>query len=397
MPLILLVLTVSLAAFTASLAQTLDFQLSDNAFYRMGADVRLRGPGIDFTPPAAVGMPSEVSGGLFLPMDEYLTFPGVESATRVGRYAAKTVVGGNRVQGAYLGIDRADFAESGFWRDDFADERLGTLQNALAVAPEGLLVSSDFMRQRGLRPGDLFRLTVAVGEGEVELDAQIVGELNYFPTWYGTEDGPLFVGNLETVFALTGGEMPYEVWLDTDGPPDKTAIDTALLERRLLGWNWREPYTHIARELNRPERQGLFGQLSIGFITAALLTVLGFFMYALFSFRQRFVTLGILRAVGMSTGQMVTLIAFELAALILSGLTLGTLFGIWISELFIPYLQVGDRAVDLIPPYLVQIAWPEIYRIYGLFLLLFVVALLVLVLLLRRMKIFQAIKLGETI
>ena len=135
----------------------------------------------------------------------------------------------------------------------------------------------------------------------------------------------------------------------------------------------------------------------MGFITAALLTVLGFFMYALFSFRQRFISLGILRAVGMSTGQMIALIAFELAALILSGLTLGTLLGVWVSELFIPYLQLGDAATELVPPYLVEIAWPAIYRIYALFLLLFVVALGVLAMLLRRMKIFQAIKLGETV
>jgi putative ABC transport system permease protein len=45
----------------------------------------------------------------------------------------------------------------------------------------------------------------------------------------------------------------------------------------------------------------------------------------------------------------------------------------------------------------VEIAWPAIYQIYGLFLLLFVAALLLLAVLLRRMKIFQAIKLGESV
>ena len=51
----------------------------------------------------------------------------------------------------------------------------------------------------------------------------------------------------------------------------------------------------------------------------------------------------------------------------------------------------------MIPPFDVQIAWQAIMRIYILFGLLFVVALSVLAGFLLRMKIFQAIKLGETV
>ena len=224
MPLILLVLTVSLATFTASLAQTLDLQLLDAAFYRTGADVQLSGAGVDFSPPNPFGGNDERDGGIYLPMDEYLDFPDVQAATRVGRYPAETVVSGDRVSGVYLGVDRASFGATGFWRYDFAQYRLGSLLNALAAVPDGLLVSRDFMAANGLRPGDLFRLTVNAADGTAELDAQIVGALDYFPTWYAAEDGPLFVGNLETLFAQTGGEMPYEVWLSTGGPVDETAM-----------------------------------------------------------------------------------------------------------------------------------------------------------------------------
>ena len=49
------------------------------------------------------------------------------------------------------------------------------------------------------------------------------------------------------------------------------------------------------------------------------------------------------------------------------------------------------------PPFLVEIAWDAVSRIYILFGALFVVALSVLAALLLRMKIFQAIKLGETV
>jgi putative ABC transport system permease protein len=124
---------------------------------------------------------------------------------------------------------------------------------------------------------------------------------------------------------------------------------------------------------------------------------LGFLLYALFSFRQRFIELGVLRAIGLSSGQMTIFLAWELAFLIFTGLIIGTLLGTWVSYLFIPYLQVGADVTTRIPPFLVEIAWPAIFRIYALFGLLFVGALFVLAVLLLRMKVFQAIKLGETV
>jgi putative ABC transport system permease protein len=394
----LLVLTVSLAAFSASLATTLDLQLNDALLYRTGADVALTGAGVDFTPPGPFEQPTAdtAAGGLFLPLDEYLELPGVVAATRLGRYPAEAQVGETEITGTYLGLDRANFATAAFWRYDFAGQRLGALMNALAAVPEGLLVSRDFLDERGLSPGDLMRLTVTAPDGVVELDAQILAALDYFPTWYAAEAGPLFVGNLDTLFAAAGSDMAYEVWLRTAAAPDTAAFDAALRQRGLFGWRYDEPHTAIAAELGRPERQGLFGQLSVGFIAAALLTVLGFFMYALFSFRQRLISLGILRAMGLSAGQLATLVAFELGVLILSGLGLGTVLGVWISRLFIPYLQIGATTASLIPPYLVEIAWPAVYRITALFGLLFLAAVALLTWLLRRMRLFQAIKLGET-
>ena len=89
--------------------------------------------------------------------------------------------------------------------------------------------------------------------------------------------------------------------------------------------------------------------------------------------------------------------AWELAFLIILGLIAGTLIGSLISQVFIPYLQVGADAMAKTPPFQVEIAWPAIIRIYALFAGLFVVALSALAALLLRMKIFQAIKLGETV
>ena len=91
------------------------------------------------------------------------------------------------------------------------------------------------------------------------------------------------------------------------------------------------------------------------------------------------------------------LLYVQVLVAIMLGVIVGTLLGVLVSQLFIPYLQVGNTPADLVPPFLVEIAWPAIFRIYALFGALFAVALTALAFLLLRMKIFQAIKLGETV
>ncbi len=407
-PLMLLVLTLSLSAFTASLAQTLDQHLYDQMYYQVGADVRLVEMG-ESTETTGIGEAFSGAAGpateeeeeeegpswLFLPVSEHLKVPDVQAAARVGRYKAITRLSGGSQAGTFVGIDRVDFAQVAFWRPDFSPVSLGGLMNALAVTWNGVLVPRSFMSQHALNVGDTFRVRVRTYGQANELDVKIAGAFDLFPTWY-PEDGPLFVGNLDYLFEQAGGQFPYNVWLKTDPDVDHDQIVEGVRDLRLRVLDWDAPLLKVDAEQRRPERQGLFGLLSVGFVAAALLTVLGFLLYALFSFRRRFIELGILRAIGLSSRQMTAFLAWELAFLILVGVVVGTGLGAWVSEMFIPYLQVGTGPSAQTPPFVVKIAWSAIFRIYALFGLLFVGALGGLAALLLRMKIFQAVKLGET-
>ncbi|MBE0695484.1 MAG: ABC transporter permease [Anaerolineaceae bacterium] len=270
--------------------------------------------------------------------------------------------------------------------------------NQLAATPDGVLVPDSFMAEHVLSYGDLITLRIVNYQEAHEVDFHVVGTFKLFPTYYPATS-PLFVANLDYIFEGVGGQFPYNVWMKTGSQAvdvQKMSLEaTTLIGARTIGW--KEPLTVIAKEQTRPERQGLFGVLSVGFSAAALLTVLGFLLYALLSYQRRFVELGVLRAIGLSAGQMTAFLASELAFLIFMGGLIGTVLGVWISNMFIPFLQIGVGQTSQIPPYVVYVAWPAILRVYSLFGLLFVVALGALVVLLRRMKIFQAIKMGETV
>lgn len=418
LPLVLLVLTLSLSAFTATLAGTLDHHLYDQIQYRIGADAVFTDMGDNSDQQTASSQPAAASassgsgqtvnmsaatdtsssaGWYFLPVEDYNKLDSVVDSTRVGRYQATAQFGSQFDTGELLGVDRYNLPNIAYWRADFARQSLGDLMNQLALAPDGLLVSDTFLANHALTLDDVLTLRIAYNDISKEVDFRIAGTFHLFPTYY-PGDATLFVGNLDYIFEAMGVELPYTVWLKTSQPANlQTLSEQAITKIGARTINWKEPVGLIDEEQERPERQGLFGVLSVGFAASALLTVLGFLLYALLSYQRRFVELGVLRAIGLSSGQMIAFLAAELAFLILMGGLVGTGLGVWISNNFIPYLQIGADAQAQIPPYVVYIAWNEILRVYALFGVLFFAALAILVVLLRRMKIFQAIKMGDTV
>lgn len=401
-PLLLLILTLGLAALTASMALTLDDHLVDRVYYEVGGDLRLAESGESTEPPQdpfgsqpPLGEEEEELGPkwLFLPVSDHLLVEGVQEAARVGEYRVRSTLG-NREEGTFIGVDRIDFSGVAFFRRDFAPDSLGGLMNLLALDSRALLVERSFLAHNAMNVGDPLRLELTMIGQRRTVDFVVAGVLDMFPTQY-PEDGPFFVGNLDYAFQQMGDEYPYDVWLATNGERPSEDVVTDLREIGFLVMNHDDARQMILEEQTQPARQGLFGVLSVGFLAAAGLTVLGFLLYAVFSFRQRFIELGVLRAIGLSVGQMAAFLAGEQLALIVTGAVAGTGLGVWASRLFIPFLQVRSGQHPHTPPFVVQVAWGDILQIYSVFGGMLLVAVAVMLVLLIRMRVFEAIKLGE--
>jgi putative ABC transport system permease protein len=398
-PIMLLIITMSLATFTSSMSLTLDQYLYDRAYYMSGTDLRMSDLGQD-TQPATISFGAQPSQSqqnttesgqrvnearwLFVPVSDYLTIPGIIDATRVGRSEVQAFVNNKFDPGVFLGVDRADLPAvvGKAFRSDYAREPLGEIMNSYLAA-------------NGLRVGDRVSLEMSSFGTAQRVPFVIVGDLKLFPTVY--EDKPFFIGNLDYVFEMQGGQFPYEVWATTEPGtvPQEVIRET---ERRGLRVFYQEDADSlIEAELIRPERQGVFGLLSVGFLASAFLTVLGFLFYSVLSFRRRFVELGMLRAIGLSVGQMGMLLTCEQGLIIGIGMGIGTLLGVTASQLFIPFLQVRSDINPNTPPFVVEIAWDQIGIIYGIFGSMLVLAVIITMVLLARMRIFQAVKLGEAV
>ncbi len=421
-PVLLLTLTLAMAAFTSSVAATLDRHLEQQTQYDIGADVKLlqtgqeAGPGDTlawFAPPTQTSSASTgdtSSTGVtptgprwrFLPVTEYLKAPDVLAASRVGDYEmlVNFSVGGGQ-GGRFLGVDRNDLPHVAFWRSDFADQPLMGLMNMLAATPDGVLVPESTLRDNALQVGDRLRVTLSFPDtkAEADMDVQIVGAFKLWPTWYPYREGtgPVFIGNLDYIFDMSGGQMPYDVWLKTRPGADPETVIKEVHQVDNGLWKYQDVRSLIEAEQLQPQRQGLFGMLSIGFIASALLTLFGFVLYAVFSYRRRFIEFGILRAIGFDVRQMMVLLGVELALLLVCGLVGGTALGVWASQFYIPFLQGSISDQTRAVPFLIIIDWARIDLIYMVFGAMFAASMVALVVFLRRLKVFQAIKLGETI
>ncbi len=381
--LFLLMFTVALGLFSATFASTLDTHYADVVRYAVGSDLVIQ---VQW---------EQVQGSSeqrwrYPPFAVVQSIPGVEAATRVLRLPVFVDGLEGNIEATVLGIDRAEFSQAGWWRDDFSQESLGALTNRLALDSRGVLVSSSFIEETGLQVGnELFLIVEGVSR---PIRFAITGVLNYFPTLY-PDDGHFFVGNLDHIYR-TIGNRPYDIWMRLESAASPAAILDTLRARGFIITAATDSRWETAVWRTDPQRTALFGILSLGFIVAIVISGLGFLLHALFALRQRILQFGLLRALGLSTTQITAVVVFEKLFLVLLAVVGGTLIGALTAALFVPLLQIGTAVHGSTPPFVVAPAWGQAVKIYLAFVVMVTVTLAIVIGQLRQLRIYEAIKLG---
>ncbi len=148
---------------------------------------------------------------------------------------------------------------------------------------------------------------------------------------------------------------------------------------------------------DKPERIGLFGILNVGFIATGLMPGIGFLLYSYASLRRRFIQLGILQAIGLSVRQLIASLMIEQFILMSLAIVFGAGIGLVTSLMFVPFLQTGATPGAPIPPFQVQVGWIEAGYLSIAFGIVLAITMLSTMIYLSRLKVFQAVKLGETV
>ncbi len=231
--------------------------------------------------------------------------------------------------------------------------------------------------------------------GSQDIDFYVVGVVDYWPTLYPDEQpfGIVNLNYLQEEYII----QPYSVWLKVNEKARLSEIVETLREHGVWVIGVDDVRGMLIEGRRDPQKMGLFGMLSIGFLVAVAISLMGFFFYTFLSLRQRFLQFGILRAIGLSIGQLVAMLFIEQVLSVGVAVAAGTVLGGWASRLFLPFTKVSADLTGSVPEFLIVISGSDLSKIYLTLGGMLLFGLIGLVVILSRMRLHQAVKLGEEV
>ncbi len=379
---LLLTLTVGLGLYSAAAARTLEGSYADRIYYKNGADVVLDEV---WEYDEETGLYHEPPWGF------HAQTPGVASAARVRittRVSASA--GGKPVgTGSLMAIVPPEFARTAWYRRDLSPYHINAYANLLAKDEEAVLVTPRFLSKHKLVPGD----SITLSESGREVTLVIYGAVAYWPG-LASGQSDFFVANLDYVQEQMGLK-PYQTWLRMTPNATLTPLYDRLSAEHIPLLRASDARVETALARRDPQRTGVYGALTIGFIVSAGLTVLGFLLYAVLSLRSRLLQLGVLRAMGLSIGQLLTALGLEQVYTVGVGLLAGTASGLLAARLYLPLLQLSADLADGLLPFRIVTDPVDRVRLYAVLGVMLLAGFLSLGAVIRSMQIHQAVKLGE--
>ncbi|WP_168123196.1 FtsX-like permease family protein [Paenibacillus sp. HB172176] len=412
---IFLIMTIATGVFSASAARTINANTSDRIQYANGADMVLTAEwGNDAPPPdSGSGPPAEpiqpipsVIHYMEPAFEPFQKLPGVEVAARVFTKSNAVFSAGNQSGVAELiGVDTDQFGEAVWFRDSLLDYPLNSYLNLIASDSSAVLISRSLARQKELKSGD----TISIGwKGVQEQPFKIFGIIDYFPTFnpnppQGTVDTSdkeadnapmLIVGNLPHIQVKLALE-PYEVWLKLKDGASSGEVYAGIEAANMKLTHIVNTKEELVRAKNDPFLLALNGLLTLGFVLSILVSFFGFLLYWILSLRGRRLQNGILRAIGLSLKHLIAMLTVEQLLTSGAAVMFGMIIGNVASLLYVPNFQIAFNPSSLVPPFMVRFEAQDAIRIYIISGFMLVAGLGILGFMLSRLRIHQALKLGE--
>jgi putative ABC transport system permease protein len=402
-----IILAISTGLFNANSARTVNKNIEDKIRYSIGADVRLKALWEDNQLPVMPGLPQAEKDKIKQPplryyepnFNEYTSLPGAELATKVlfreDGVMQTTMDWADNIH--IMGIIPNEFAKVSWFRNDLLPYHINDYINLMVDAPKAYLVSSNLREKYKLKEGD----TIHISWGDQNyLEGVVYAFVDYWPTYNPNpvakgKDAPgLIVANLSYIqnkMAL----QPYEVWIKKAEDATDKEINDKITEKNIQLVKLQYTDQELVKMKNDPLLQGMNGMLTLGFIASMLISLLGFLIYWIISIQGRVLQFGILRAMGMSLAKVIGMLACEQVLVSGAAILIGILVGGFTGDLFIPLLQIMYSSADQVPPFRIMANGADYIKVYAVIGTMISMGFLILWRIISRIKIDQAVKLGE--
>lgn len=399
-----MIMMVSLGIFDSVVARTIVVNAQKNIRYLDGADVsslelwKNNGSG------SAMGQSQEFT--YYEPdYDRYSAIEGVNATTKVmidkQAYLKSSEKDSLKGKLTLMGIHTKEFGTMVPLQADLNQDNYYAQLNKLALDGNNILVSYNFRDKLGYHIGDNIEL---LNHKDKSYTGKICGFFRYWPTYqdtasivteegsYKEEDLFMIIGNLPSL-QETLGIVPYYVFMDFD--QGTQGYYNFVKKNDMIINDYKDMIQDLDDIRTDTLFQGTNGILTMSFIVILLLCVIGYLIYWILSIRSRELLFGVLRAMGMRKKEIYQMLISEQLFSGLLPIIAGGGIGYLAAVLFVPLLQTAYATTEQVLPLKLMIQSYDMIRLFIVILLVLVISLGVIMRIVSKLNITNALKLGE--
>ncbi len=421
---VFMIVTIATGIFGASANRTINKNVEDKIYYDIGTDIRMQIYWENDAPPVilagasdeegqggreeaampAVPKRTQYSEPSFLPFTQ---IPGVSHASKVFLKDEAVLYEGDSVKDEVqlMGIETYDFGQTAWMRSRLLDHPFNGYLNLIASNSSAVLVSKSMAAENNIKPGD----TISLGwSGTDKVDFIVYAVIDYWPSWNPAPDDlslingdsekvkrpKLVVGNLPYIQNNLALE-PYEVWLKLKPEASSQEVYDAVSDKGYDVLSVKNARQELIKSINDPFILAINGVMTLDFIISIFITFVGFLLYWIISLHARTLQFGIFRAMGISFPKLIAMLVGEQILISAASIVIGIYTGNITSRLFVPLFEMSFDAKTQILPFKVTFDQDDYLSLYMIVTAMLAVGLIILGYVVSRIKIHQAVKLGE--
>lgn len=271
-----------------------------------------------------------------------------------------------------------------------------------------VLASEMFLEETGRQVGDTMLVT---HEQRIPLRLRIQDTVRFFPTLNPNSD-PFLIADIESVLAQANlgrrglDIQPNEVWLETVGDAsegvegeagDVPGAVTAWMESNGFEFTSISNRAGDVQDISVDPlvRSGWSVLLGLAFGTVLLVSAVGFIVHALVSFQSRKGEFALLRTIGLTMRQLISLVVLEQVLVIGAATAIGVFMGAQMGSAIMPYLSNAGEGVRVVPPMVMEVDWIAVGATFGILGGVILLVMAFVVLSVYRMSIQSVLRLGD--
>lgn len=414
-----LILTIALGIFHATVARTILQNVQDNTEYLDGVDIILKEAWKKYEVDDEGGPENGKVKFSEIDLGKYSAADFIGSYTRViaagpaySNDTAQAFLGSGRDRQSInlLGIHTREFGEKTWVDSGLLEKPYYAYLNELAEASNGILMSENCRTFLGIDIGHMVTITYQnVNGATYNFQGRVLDFVDYWPgfaptattvtegeDYVITEQNYLAVVNIGALQRLFEDNVePYELWISLRDGADPEEAGRWINENNIKVARYKNMAEDLQANVENPLFQGTNGVLTMGFMVMILLCGVGYLIYWIMSIRSREMMFGVLRAFGMHKGELFHMLMLEQlfsgVLTVFAGIGIGRL----VSRLYVPMLQTAYAVSEQVLPMKLSSNPSDLMRLYNALAGMMIVCLAVLIILVVKLNVARALKLGE--